>query len=444
MTRGTVRYNSGNIPAGSDNVTVLHSRIRTELEAHQSNGTDSWTEEDVLDATPATYESVYHSVGDRSIGALSVSDATNATPIVVTTTANHQLSTGQYVDIFGVLGNTAANGRWVVTVTGATTFSLDTSVGNGAYTSGGVVETPWIGDTDLWLHIHRTAPSDLDFVGYQDWSSTSSTGARASSTTQVAWNSLSATAEIDWYTASNEYEFVFIIVQSGAWRVFYACSPIRIQGPNTAGIGRVKTATSTTGTVVIATDRDMSSEITPGQRVWLVNQTVEGATLDSSAYTEIVPVSAVTSTTITVTGVTNQPYRVGSLIGLDCCMFALGYATSGDPPMYWTNRPDAGYSSAGAQVGAIEHIGPLIDESSEDPRPDNDYLMSDALIRSTQASYVGLRGFCEVIAYAAQGVQTDADRMLPDHQTSSAFKVFASLSHTNWSLGIGGPGAGVT
>lgn len=59
--------------------------------------------------------------------------ATNATPIVCTS-ANHGRTTGDTLFISGVTGNTAANGTWVITVLTANTFSLDTSVGNGAYT----------------------------------------------------------------------------------------------------------------------------------------------------------------------------------------------------------------------------------------------------------------------------------------------------------------------
>lgn len=70
-----------------------------------------------------------------------VTGATNATPIVITAVA-HGLTTGEQVYIQGVGGNTAANGLWTVTVLTADTFSLNTSVGNGAYTSGGFVGGP--------------------------------------------------------------------------------------------------------------------------------------------------------------------------------------------------------------------------------------------------------------------------------------------------------------
>ncbi len=65
-----------------------------------------------------------------------VTNATNATPIVITS-ANHGLTTGTFVTVSGVGGNTGANITTTVTVVDANTFSLDGGVGNGAYTSGG-------------------------------------------------------------------------------------------------------------------------------------------------------------------------------------------------------------------------------------------------------------------------------------------------------------------
>jgi hypothetical protein len=88
--------------------------------------------------TDSTYSYIATAGGDlyttfRVIG------ATNATPIVITADRAHNLTTGDAVLVGGVLGNSAANSAWIVTVLSATTFSLNTSVGNGAYTSGGLV-----------------------------------------------------------------------------------------------------------------------------------------------------------------------------------------------------------------------------------------------------------------------------------------------------------------
>jgi hypothetical protein len=76
---------------------------------------------------------------------LSVASATSATPIVLGTGSAHGRTTGDAVDVTGVQGNTAANGRWIVVVVDSTHVQLLTlggsnSVGNGAYTAGGVVQ----------------------------------------------------------------------------------------------------------------------------------------------------------------------------------------------------------------------------------------------------------------------------------------------------------------
>jgi hypothetical protein len=85
---------------------------------------------------------VYGSTGLVASGSLSfketgtVTGATNASPIVITA-ASHGLTTGMKVTIASVGGNTAANGTFTITVVNANSFSLDSSTGNGAYTSGG-------------------------------------------------------------------------------------------------------------------------------------------------------------------------------------------------------------------------------------------------------------------------------------------------------------------
>lgn len=71
--------------------------------------------------------------------ATTISGATNASPIVITTLTAHGFTTGQTVLVSGVNGNTAANGRWVVVVLTSTTLQLFGSVGNGGYTTGGSI-----------------------------------------------------------------------------------------------------------------------------------------------------------------------------------------------------------------------------------------------------------------------------------------------------------------
>ena len=62
-------------------------------------------------------------------------------PIVLTTAANHGFQTNDSVSIDNVLGNTAANGHWQITVLSPTTFSINTT-GNGAWTTVNATLTP--------------------------------------------------------------------------------------------------------------------------------------------------------------------------------------------------------------------------------------------------------------------------------------------------------------
>lgn len=84
-----------------------------------------------------------------------ISGATNASPIVITTSAAHNYATGDTVAVNGVGGNTSANGLWTITVVSSTTYSLNGSTGSGAYTSGGT-------STDQFQTPYGQIPSDGD------------------------------------------------------------------------------------------------------------------------------------------------------------------------------------------------------------------------------------------------------------------------------------------
>jgi len=79
-----------------------------------------------------------------------ISGATNASPIQITTSSANALTTGQTVIIKDVTGNTAANGTWVITVIDNTHFTLTGSSGSGTYTGGGTVQ-----GTSRWLHLQN-------------------------------------------------------------------------------------------------------------------------------------------------------------------------------------------------------------------------------------------------------------------------------------------------
>lgn len=92
-----------------------------------------------------TSDDIKATLWDMSDDGTAITNATNATPIVMTSTS-HGLTTGDRVFQTGVGGNTAANGVFLVTVSDANTYSLqdingNNVAGNGTYTSGGVVSS---------------------------------------------------------------------------------------------------------------------------------------------------------------------------------------------------------------------------------------------------------------------------------------------------------------
>lgn len=109
---------------------------------------------------------------------LGISGATNASPIVITTASAHGYANGEEVLIWGVAGNTAANGFWKIANVASSTFELVGSTGNGSYSGG----------TDFVLNLN-----DLEFLG------DISTGARVGTSSALA----SKTITDGYFTANN-------------------------------------------------------------------------------------------------------------------------------------------------------------------------------------------------------------------------------------------------
>lgn len=82
--------------------------------------------------------------------------ATNASPIVLTTSGVHGLHSGDEIVVSGVSGNAGANGTFFVTVVSSTSLELDGSGGTGVYTGGGVWSSPQT------LHVPVTFGFDHD------------------------------------------------------------------------------------------------------------------------------------------------------------------------------------------------------------------------------------------------------------------------------------------
>lgn len=86
---------------------------------------------------------------------ITISAATNATPIVVTLGATSGLKDGDRIAIAGITGNTAANGEWPLKMLTPTTAQLVGSVGNGAF--GGTAKVAVINDVTPNMAKHSNA-----------------------------------------------------------------------------------------------------------------------------------------------------------------------------------------------------------------------------------------------------------------------------------------------
>lgn len=101
---------------------------------------------------------------------LLVTGATFATPVVITSSAPHNLSNSNRADIVDVLGNTAANGHWYAQVIDAYNFALfqDSSltipvIGNALWDNGGLIScagSPYLQVFTRW-HDELTIDDDM-------------------------------------------------------------------------------------------------------------------------------------------------------------------------------------------------------------------------------------------------------------------------------------------
>lgn len=127
---------------------------------------------------------------------LAVSGASSASPIVITTASAHGLSSGNYVTISGVLGNTNANGTFQIAVQSSTTFSLIGSTFNAAYTGGGIVEGGDLGEVDTVIQANCVPTG-----------TTAITQSAAAFAITVAGNVVVPLAQVATYTAAVQAAF---------------------------------------------------------------------------------------------------------------------------------------------------------------------------------------------------------------------------------------------
>lgn len=106
------------------------------------------------------------SAGVTRYSANDINDATNASPIVLTTSNAHSFSAGDLVRVNEIAGNLAANGIHVVTEVTSTTLTLGNTTGSGAFstsTGRAVVVPPIPGSATMYL---RRKPDGGSYAAY--------------------------------------------------------------------------------------------------------------------------------------------------------------------------------------------------------------------------------------------------------------------------------------
>ena len=88
------------------------------------------------------YMRFYTPNGRIAVSSGTITAVVNNAGLVQITSAGHGLSTGHYVSISRALGAQALNKEWVITVIDANNFTLNSSVYNGGWTTGGVWVRP--------------------------------------------------------------------------------------------------------------------------------------------------------------------------------------------------------------------------------------------------------------------------------------------------------------
>jgi len=287
------------------------------------------------------------------------------------------------------------------------------------------------GDIDIWSRLH-IVNGNTTVNNFLDWCPTDESSQRETGDKLVT---MSDVGEFDYWIVVNEYECIAVAVQGGSYFFCHFGHPVTgIEDTKIGGVARVATQTSGTGTVVVDLDRDISSQITVGQRVWLLNQTPDGAGTCESVKIEIVDVDAVTASTITLSGVANDAYSVGSLVGLyrgyTFCNISLDVARS---TYQWAARDDTSgpYSYAYPDV-----IG--LTEAANDPDYSGLYPLLRVLFNFSNSR--GSPGYPEHMYATPLGTQAVGDRMIVGGDVTKAYWFFPNLAISSLKLCIG-PGA---
>lgn len=373
MARGTPSYSTASLPAATDAAAQLDAFLpilESAITAYQSNATDAWEVYAALDTSLASRDTVYRSVGDRTLG-------------------------------------------------------------SGA------------GDTSAFVRLERTSSITLQFSTYQDWSTASNTGVRQSSPAAVSLGAGAATS-LEYFFCYNEYEFHCVLNEDSgaAWRYFgWGVADRSHVPPAATGIAFLDSAVTTGSSVVCALDRDISSDITVGQYVWITNRTAAGDPLEP-ADVEVVEVTAVSSTPNITLAQLNNNYAAGAIVGFDpigCFCWTAGNTAA--TPLQCSN--DASGASGGQNAFWALPFDDIPNEAGEDPEAITGlYRGQYAYINDGTADFPSWRGRLTASSFWGVNGQTGptAD-VMRDIVTGVGYRPFPGLLLDNRLLALYDPAA---
>lgn len=178
--------------------------------------------------------------------AKTITAATNATPIVITSTA-HGYNTGDEVSISGVGGNTKANGLRTVTVINANSYSLqdlfgNDVAGNAAYTSGGASQR-WVWSRFQATTVKATARfvrARLSTTGTVQVTDLGATQCNVVSRNEggIATTSASAPTIIVLSNRYNKAVSIIATAQKGASPLYGVYDNVEVDGARGVGVGQ--------------------------------------------------------------------------------------------------------------------------------------------------------------------------------------------------------------
>jgi hypothetical protein len=357
---------------------------------------------------------------------LSVGDDTQTRNVItdIRTELNSYLSNGTNAwELYDTLNGTPPNEDYVYR-----------SVGDRSLVAGA-------GDAALFFQIEQDSVDDIAFSMWQDWSTTANNGSRQAGSTSSRWLNIDPNAGYQYWGLVNEYEFVFLMKQAGAFHYLHIGSPIRSHIPTAANGIAFTTASAAAGaSVTVNLDRDISANILDSgdangpQQVWIYNLTPAGSALRSPTV-EVAEVQTITgggTPSITFTNLSNS-FDSGAIVGLDPCPSFVTeeeILTPGgnvDLTLYFTNNVSGGFSSSTVQTADYESF--LGSVSPLQPAPSVAGLLqgSRVAVNADQAGQTGYRGTMELIAFVFPGDLLDGDFFRANFQTASQYIVFPSI-----------------